>query len=291
MHLHGAYFSNYSSWIKSPTVTPPSSQSTWNTLGQDILNSDVGAYHQGIYITSGMFSVWRSSGVIHTSHLKSVAITLQTTALVILLASYSHMMVIVYPNSGLYLKLRSVNTHHIVLLTGLSSLCWSGHLVHISIPTCSALDSGVDSSMIPNTGDLISSDLLETIYADFGLSIYPTFAWSLPQEISLLKDIGALDNRSGSIHIGQAAAHHFYLGACLVVLGSAIRPTLSQFISAALLPGGQSKCLLSHLLLSMSLAIAGSVSILTAHHLTSMPAYSYYAADYPTVLCSFAHHI
>ena len=144
--------------------------------------------------------------------------------------------------------------------------------------------------MIPNTGDLISSDLLENIYVDFGLSIYPTFAWSVPQEISLLKDIGALDNRSGSIHMGQAAAHHFYLGACLAVLGSTIRPTLSQFISAALLPGGQSKRLLTHLLLSMSLAITGSVSIITAHHLTSMPAYSHYAADYPTVLCSFAHH-
>jgi len=291
MHFHGAYFSNYSSWIKSPTAVLPSSQSVWDVLGQDILNSDVGAYHQGIYITSGMFNIWRSSGVVHTSHLKLIAIALQTIALATLLASYIHMMVIVYPNSGSYFKLRSINTHHIVLLAGLSSLCWSGHLVHISIPTCSMLDSGVDPSMIPSTGDLISSNLLGDIYADFGSSIYPTFAWSLPQGISLLKDVGTLDSRSGSIHIGQIAAHHFYLGVCLIVLGSTIRPTLSQSTSAALLSGGQNKRLLTHLLLSMSLAITGSVSIITAHHLTSMPAYSYYAADYPTVLCSFVHHM
>ena len=44
MHFHGAYFSNYSIWIKSPAVVLPSSQSMWNIIGQDILNSDVGAY-------------------------------------------------------------------------------------------------------------------------------------------------------------------------------------------------------------------------------------------------------
>jgi photosystem I P700 chlorophyll a apoprotein A1 len=291
MHIHGAYFSNYSAWIKSPTSVIPSSQSVWDVVGQDILNSDTGAYHHGIYVTSGLFNIWRGAGISQTSQLKLIAITLQIIGFLLLVASYLHMKVIVYPNSGSFYKLRSINTHHIVLLSGLASLCWSAHLVHISIPTCRLLDSGVDPSMLPAASDLLSTNLISSIYPSFGTSIYPEFAWSLPQGVSLLKGVGTLDSNTGSIHLGHIAAHHFYLAVCLIIVGPIIRPTLSQFKSVSLLTGGHNKRLLSHLVLSISLAITGSLSIVTAHHLTSLPAYPYYAADYPTVLCSFVHHM
>ncbi|MCP4500699.1 MAG: photosystem I core protein PsaA, partial [Deltaproteobacteria bacterium] len=96
MHIHGAYFSNYNIWIKSPTLVIPSSQSVWNIIGQDILNSDTGAYHHRIYVTSGLFSIWRGSGISQTFQLKLIAITLQTVGLLLLVASYTHMKVIVY---------------------------------------------------------------------------------------------------------------------------------------------------------------------------------------------------
>ena len=183
MHFHGAYFSNYSIWIKSPAVILPSSQSTWDPTGQDILNLDAGAYHQGIYITSGLYSIWRSSGLVHYIQIKLIAITLQMVSLLLLFTSYSHMKVIVYPNSSIFLKSRSIQLHHVVLLIGLASLCWSGHIVHISIPICRLLDSGVDSSMIPIASDLLSTNLVSSIYPTFGTSIYPEFTWSLSQEI------------------------------------------------------------------------------------------------------------
>jgi photosystem I P700 chlorophyll a apoprotein A1 len=207
MHFHGAYFSNYSAWIKSPTAVLPSSQSVWDVVGQDILNSDVGAYQQGLYLTSGLFSMWRSSGIVHCAQLKLIAITLQIIAILLLLAAYLHMKVIVYPNSGAFFKLRKISLHHIVLLSGLASLCWSGHLVHISIPTSRLLDSGVDSSMIPAAADLLSTNLIASIYPTFGTSVYPEFAWSLPQGVSLLADAGTLDSNTGSIHLGVIAAH------------------------------------------------------------------------------------
>merc|ERR1719333_447315 len=169
------------------------------------------------------------------------------------------MKVIVYPNSGAFFKLRNLNLHHMVLLCGLASLCWSGHLVHISIPTSRLLDSGVDSSMIPAASDLLSTNLISSIYPTFGTSIYPEFAWSLPQGVRLLADAGTLDSNTGSIHLGVIAAHHFYLAVCLIAVGPAIRPTLLQFKSVSLLSGGNNKRILG--------------------------------ADYPTVLCSFVHHM
>merc|ERR1712039_103386 len=70
MHFHGAYFSNYSAWLKDPKHCLPSALSVWSLVAQDILNSDVGGYFQGIYITSGLFQLWRSTGIIGQVHLK-----------------------------------------------------------------------------------------------------------------------------------------------------------------------------------------------------------------------------
>jgi len=56
MHFHGAYFSNYSSWLSNPTTVKPSTQVVWPVVGQEILNGDVGGNFQGVQVTSGFFS-------------------------------------------------------------------------------------------------------------------------------------------------------------------------------------------------------------------------------------------
>ena len=83
--------------------------------------------------------------------------------------------------------------------------------------------------------------------------------WNSVGQDILNLDAGALDSSTGSIHLGVVAAHHFYLAVCLIVVGPAVRPTLLQFRSTSLLSGGNSRRILG--------------------------------ADYPTVLCSFVHHI
>jgi photosystem I P700 chlorophyll a apoprotein A1 len=70
MHFLGAYFSNYCSWLKDPKHCLPSAHLVSSLVGQDILNSDVGAYFQGIYITSALFNLWRSEGILGSFHLK-----------------------------------------------------------------------------------------------------------------------------------------------------------------------------------------------------------------------------
>ena len=62
MLFHGSYFSNYTEWLIDPTHVKPSAHFVWSLTAQDILNSDVGGYFQGIYVTSGLFQVWRSQG-------------------------------------------------------------------------------------------------------------------------------------------------------------------------------------------------------------------------------------
>jgi photosystem I P700 chlorophyll a apoprotein A1 len=73
MHFHGAYFSNYGAWLKDPKHCLPSAHLVYSLVGQDILNSDVGGYFQGIYITSGLFHLWRSEGIVTHVGLKYAA--------------------------------------------------------------------------------------------------------------------------------------------------------------------------------------------------------------------------
>lgn len=60
---HGARFSNYESWLLDPVHVKPSAQVVWPVVGQEILNGDVGGNFQGIQITSGLFQIWRASGI------------------------------------------------------------------------------------------------------------------------------------------------------------------------------------------------------------------------------------
>ena len=70
MHFHGAYFSNYDIYLKDPKHYLPTAHLVWGLIGQDILNSDISQSHLGIRITSGIFQLWRSQGIITQFHLK-----------------------------------------------------------------------------------------------------------------------------------------------------------------------------------------------------------------------------
>jgi len=90
MHFHGAYFSNLSSWQLNPNHCLPSAHTIWYLIGQDILNLDTGGYFQGQYITSGVFNLWRSEGLINQIHLKySTSVSLLMT-LISLVGAYFH---------------------------------------------------------------------------------------------------------------------------------------------------------------------------------------------------------
>ena len=124
----------YRSQLKGPNYSLPSAHNTWSLIGQDILNSDTGNYFQGLYIRSGIFQLWRSEGIITQIHLKYAC----SLSLLGRIVSYL----------GSYLL------DHSITLFGLSSISWSGHQIHISVPPNSLLDSGIDPIVILTFGQM-----------------------------------------------------------------------------------------------------------------------------------------
>ena len=90
MHFHGAYLSNVTAWQSDPTHCIPSASFVWSIVGQDVLNSDVGSYFQGQYITSGLFHLWRSQGLVTSIHLKYASSAALIGSIACLLGSYFH---------------------------------------------------------------------------------------------------------------------------------------------------------------------------------------------------------
>jgi photosystem I P700 chlorophyll a apoprotein A1 len=73
-YYHGARFSNYETWLIDPTHVKPSAQVVWSIVGQEVLNGDVGGGFQGVQITSGLFQLWRASGITSELQLYSTAV-------------------------------------------------------------------------------------------------------------------------------------------------------------------------------------------------------------------------
>jgi photosystem I P700 chlorophyll a apoprotein A1 len=90
MYFHGARFSNYEAWLSDPTHIKPSAQVVWPVVGQEILNGDVGGGFQGIQITSGLFQMWRSSGITSELQLYTTAIGGLVLAVAMFFAGWFH---------------------------------------------------------------------------------------------------------------------------------------------------------------------------------------------------------
>eukprot|EP00440_Ansanella_granifera_P060819 gb/GFBE01065925.1/.p1 GENE.gb/GFBE01065925.1/~~gb/GFBE01065925.1/.p1 ORF type:complete len:609 (+),score=-141.04 gb/GFBE01065925.1/:1-1827(+) len=274
MHFHGAYFSNYSAWLKDPERCLPSSHLVWSLVGQDILNGYSGQYFSGVTITSGFFQLWRSEGIITQTHLKYACAASLIATIACIWGSYCHMQ---YKKSK---RAGSLSIHHLMVISGLGSISWCSHQIHVSLPTVALLDSAMHYSYG-------SADLMQAIFPRFGVGPLVDFALYLPG-ISVLASSGKLLNPStGSIFLGQIAAHHFALGVVLIMVG--VIGYLS--VNYSVLDLLQQPHAQWHSQLSINLAISGSLSIAFAHHLSAMPVYAFVARLYPTMLCLFCHHM
>ena len=159
MHFHGAYYSNYEAWLRDSQYCFPSAHKVLSLVGQGILNSDIGKSYQGIYITSVLYQLWRSEGMMNSIQLKYAACVSLVCTVVSATGSYFHMHIAWAMD---YKQFKKVIVHHSFVLLGLGSISWSGHQVHVSLPVNRLLDSGVDSFLIPSSQDII---LLSGLYS------------------------------------------------------------------------------------------------------------------------------
>jgi photosystem I P700 chlorophyll a apoprotein A1 len=303
MYFHGARFSNYEAWLNDPTHIKPSAQVVWPVVGQAILNGDVGGGFHGIQITSGLFYMWRAAGFVNGDQLYVTAIGGLVMAALMLFAGWFH-----YhkkaPKLEWFQNAESMMNHHLSVLLGCGSLGWAGHIIHVSLPVNKLLDSGVKAQDIPLPHEFIDAGKMAELFPSFAEGIKPFFTlnWGVYSDILTFK--GGLNPVTGSLWLTDIAHHHVAIAVLFIIAGHMYRTnygighSMKEMLEAHKGPftGEGHKGIYEilttswHAQLAINLALMGSLSIIVAHHMYSMPPYPYQAIDYGTQLSLFTHH-
>ena len=132
--IAGARFSNYEQWLVNPLNTHPLGQLVWSsvyplqeTIDQDGMNSSA------IRITSGVFYVWRSAGLVTGDSLFVAALAALVFSIICILGGWYHYHCII-PNASWFNGPESILAHHLTTVIGLACLGWAGHLIHVAYP-------------------------------------------------------------------------------------------------------------------------------------------------------------
>jgi len=305
MYYHGAKFSNYTAWLTDPVGIKPSAQVVWDVVGQDILNGDVGGGFQGIQITSGLFHLWRASGITTEYQLLCTAIGGLVMAGLMFFAGWFHYHKAA-PKLEWFKNVESMMNHHLAGLLGLGSLSWAGHQIHVSIPINYYMDKGVPLDQIPAPHEFIlNPQLMADIFPSFaqGLTPFFTLNWGVYADFLTFK--GGLNPQTGALWLTDQAHHHLAIATLFIIAGHMYRTnwgighSMKQILEAHKGPltgeghKGLYEILTSswHAQLAVNLAMLGSLTIIVAQHMYAMPAYPYIAIDYATQVSLFTHHM
>jgi photosystem I P700 chlorophyll a apoprotein A1 len=305
MYFHGARFSNYEAWLSDPVHIKPSAQVVWPVVGQEILNGDVGGGFQGIQITSGFFQLWRASGITSELQLYTTAIGGLVMAAAMFFAGWFHYHKAA-PKLEWFQNVESMLNHHLAGLLGLGSLSWAGHQIHVSLPVNKLLDAGVDPKEIPLPHEfLLNRSIMQDLYPSFAKGLAPFFTLQWGEYSDFLTFNGGLNPVTGGLWLSDTAHHHVAIAVLFLIAGHMYRTnwgighSMKEILDAHKGPfTGEGHVGLYELLttswhaqLAINLALFGSLSIIVAHHMYSMPPYPYLATDYGTQLSLFTHHM
>ncbi|WP_448563137.1 photosystem I core protein PsaA [Trichothermofontia sp.] len=317
-YFHGARFSNYEAWLTNPTGIKPSAQVVWPIVGQEILNGDVGGGFHGIQITSGLFQLWRANGITNSFELYCTAIGALVMAGLMLFAGWFHYHKAA-PKLEWFQNVESMMNHHLAGLLGLGCLGYAGQQIHVSLPinAClDAIDAGspltIGGKVIKTVADIplphewiLNPSLMADLYPSFTKGLTPFFTLNWAEYADFLTFKGGLNPVTGGLWLSDTAHHHLALAVLFIVAGHFYRTnwgighSFKEVLEAHKGPftGEGHKGMYEifttswHCQLSWNLAWMGSLSILVAHHMYSMPPYPYIATDYPTQLSLFTHHV
>jgi photosystem I P700 chlorophyll a apoprotein A1 len=308
LFYHGAKFSNYERWLTDPIHIKPGSQVVWDIFGQNMLNADLGDSFQGIQTTSGVFHVWRSWGILSGAELYWLSVGGLICAGLCFVAGWFHYHV-GRMDVDWFQNAESMINHHLTGLLGLGSLAWTGHLIHVSLPIETLLESGVDPKEIPAPYVFLQSNqLMSTLYPSFAKGLEPFFTLNWSEYSDFLTFKGGLNPSTQSLWLTDIIHHHLAISIVFLIAGHLYRTNwkyglqFKEILDSHKGPftGRGHEGLLEflngsdesswHAQLAINLAFLGSLSILISHHMASMPAYPFIAMDWATQVSLFTHH-
>ena len=310
--FHVAWQGNFEQWIQDPLHIRPIAHAIWDPhFGKPAIDAftQAGASNPVNIAYSGVYHWWYTIGMRTNGDLYMGSLFLLMFAAVLLFAGWLHLQPKFRPSLAWFKNAESRLNHHLAGLFGVSSLAWTGHLVHVAIPESRGQHVGWDNflSTAPHPAGLqpfFSGNW--GIYAQNTDTASHVFGTSQGAGTAILTFLGGFHPQTESLWLTDMAHHHLAIAVIFIIAGHMYRTSfgighnMREILDAHIPPAGRlgdgHKGLYDtvnnslHFQLGLALASLGVVTSLVAQHMYALPPYAFIARDYTTMSALYTHH-
>ncbi|MEO1148617.1 MAG: photosystem I core protein PsaB, partial [Cyanobacteria bacterium J06638_22] len=263
---------------------------------------------------SGVYHWWYTIGMRTNGDLYMGSVFLLLLAAVMLFAGWLHLQPKFSPSLSWFKNAESRLNHHLAGLFGVSSLAWTGHLVHVAIPESRGVHVGWDNflSMKPHPAGLKPFFTGNWgVYAQDPDTVNHVFGTGDGAGSAILTFLGGFHPQTESLWLTDMAHHHLAIAVLFIIAGHMYRTnfgighTIKDMLDSKKgLTGGSSEGQFNlphqglyetlnnslHFQLALALASLGVITSLVAQHMYALPPYAFMAKDYTTMAALYTHH-
>jgi photosystem I P700 chlorophyll a apoprotein A2 len=315
--FHVAWQGNFPQWIKDPLNVRPIAHAIWDPqFGKPAVEAFTqgGANYPVDISYSGLYHWWYTIGMRTNGDLYTGSIGLLLIAAVMLFAGWLHLQPKFRPSLAWFKNAESRLNHHLAGLFGVSSLAWTGHLVHVAIPESRGQHVGWDNFLttLPHPAGLAPFFTGNWgAYADNPDTANQIFGTAQGSGTAILTFLGGFHPQTESLWLTDMAHHHLAIAVLFIIAGHMYRTNFGighsikdMLDSKKGLVGGKSEGQFNlphqglydtinnslHFQLSLALAALGVITSLVAQHMYALPPYAFMAKDFTTQAALYSHH-
>ena len=310
--FHVAWQGNFEQWILDPLNIKPIAHAIWDPqFGKGAVDAftQAGASYPVDIAYSGVYHWWYTIGMRTNQDLYSGSIGLLIFSAVLLFAGWLHLQPKFRPSLAWFKNNESRLNHHLSGLFGVSSLAWTGHLVHVAIPESRGQHVGWDNFMttLPHPAGLTPFFTGNWgVYAQNPDGMNQVFNSPTGAGTAILTFLGGFHPQSESLWLTDMAHHHLAIAVIFIIAGHmyktnfGIGHSMREILNAHKPPSGKlgaghtgifdtvNNSL--HFQLGLALASLGVVTSVVAQHMYAMPPYAFMAKDFTTTAALYTHH-
>ena len=309
--FHVAWQGNFEKFVADPLKVKPIAHAIWDPhFGEKAIKAfSKGNTYPVNLAFSGVYQWWYTIGFRTNQELYTGAIGLLLLSSVLLFLGWLHLQPKFRPSLSWFKNNESRLNHHLSGLFGVSSLAWTGHLVHVAIPISRGQHVGWDNFLTtpPHPAGLTPFFTGNwTVYAENPDSPTHVYGTSEGAGTAILTFLGGFHPQTQALWLTDIAHHQLAIAVVFIVAGHMYRTNfgighnMKEILDAHRPPGGrlgrghvglfETITNSLHMQLGLALASLGVATSLTAQHMYALTPYAYLSKSFTTEAALYTHH-